>query len=844
LGIVAAATIVVVALLDTTGLLGDDGSQLLDDAAQLVAGLFAAVACGMTWRRAVARGGSRQTWLWRALLFLGMTGWTCGQLIWSWYQVVEHRPLPSPSLADDGYFALPLFAFPAVLMLPAGPAPRVLPSELTAAFPREDRRSRPLLTLDATVIVGSLLLLTWSTTLGAAVRSGAATTGEFLIAVGYPVTDLLLVVIVLLTAVFRRPHRPLALVLLGAGLVALSVSDSCFLYLVSAGASGMPPLYNIGFQAGPALIGLAALAPEPGPRAAPASPAADARSATWFTLVPYLPLGMIGLLVLVQQFLRQRPGEVETYGLVALVGTVVLRQLLTNLENLDLLRQVQRSQDLLRHQAFHDVLTGLPNRALFQQRLEQAVHRQRSQGCPLALLFFDLDDFKHVNDTRGHAAGDELLRTAAARLTARAGAGDTVARLGGDEFAVILTGDGDPSVVAGDLLDALDEPVTLARRPHVPQASAGLVVVPPRERHVTASQLLHRADAAMYAAKRGGKGHLVRYRPGLETDQPVSVVEVALSRALEELLGPVGRTPDVVRPDVVSPDVVSPDVVSPDAVSPDAGRARLSGNTPGPGVGNGIGNGIGSGPWTAGNAVSLRYQPIVRLDDGALVAVEALLRWDHPRSGQVAPEVLLGVAEGRGLASALEDLILDLACRDIALIRAGRHGQVPVHVNVGAPRVGEAVLVERVRAALIRHRLPGQALVLEVTEGGRIEDLAAAAAVLQEVRGLGVRVALDDFGSGNSNLGYLLRLPVDLLKLDRSLTAAGRDPGTGQVVSAGAVDLGRRLGIPLIAEGVEDADQAAHLAALGCEYGQGYLFARPLPAIEVTALPTVGVRSG
>ena len=651
--------------------------------------------------------------------------------------------------------------------------------------------------------------------------------GEFLIAVGYPVTDLLLVVIVLLTAVFRRPHRPLALVLLGAGLVALSVSDSCFLYLVSAGAPGMPPLYNVGFQAGPVLIGLAALAPEPGPRAAQAAPTADTRSATWFTLVPYLPLGMIGLLVVVQQLLRQRLGGVETYGLVLLVGTVVFRQLLTTLENLDLLRQVRRSQDLLRHQAFHDVLTGLPNRALFQQRLEQAVHRQRSQGCPLALLFFDLDDFKHVNDTRGHAAGDELLRTAAARLTSRAGAGDTVARLGGDEFAVILTGDGDLPVVAGDLLDALDEPVTLAGRPHVPQASAGLVVVPPEERQVTASLLLHRADAAMYAAKRGGKGHLVTYSPGLETDQPGSVVEVALSQALEELLGPADPASKATIRAMATPDVVMPDVAT-----PDAGRRRHNGTR------NGNGNG------SAGIAVSLLYQPIVRLDDGALVAVEALLRWDHPRSGRVAPEVLLAVAEGRGLASGLEDLILDLACRDIALIRAGRHGQVPVHVNVGAPRVGEAVLVERVRAALIRHRLPGRALVLEVTEGGRIEDLAAAAAVLQEVRGLGVRVALDDFGSGNSNLAYLLRLPVDLLKLDRSLTAEGPHPGRGQVVSAGAVELGRRLGIPLIAEGVEDAAQAARLAALGCEYGQGYLFAQPLPAIEVTALPTVGVRAG
>jgi len=503
----AAVLVPVSVLLATSGALDETLSMVVDDGAQLAAGVFAAWSCAWSWRRARRAGSPRGQQAWRLLLLLGTAGWTCGQLVWSWYQVVAHRDIPSPSLADVGYFALPLFAVPALLTLPTTP-PSAPSATGVPRIERNDRRAPLLVTLDALIIVGSLFLLTWSTALGAALHDDAPTTAAFAVAVGYPATDLVMVVIVLLTAAFRRPRNPAALMLLGAGLMALSVSDSFFLYLVSIGAESMPPLYDIGFIAGPVLIGLAALVPEPGQRRTASG--RSARTETWFVFLPYLPLGGIGLLVILQQVTDLSLNPVETYGLILLVAVVVVRQLFTLVENLELLRRVRESQDRLHHQAFHDWLTGLPNPALFRNRLEQAVERHRRGEHPLALLFCDLDDFKAVNDTLGHAVGDELLRVVAERLRQCVRAGDTVARLGGDEFAVVMDDDrASPHAVGERVLAALTRPVTLAGRVLLPRASAGLVVVAPSEDAVSADVLLHRADAAMYEAKREGKGRLV-----------------------------------------------------------------------------------------------------------------------------------------------------------------------------------------------------------------------------------------------------------------------------------------------------------------------------------------------
>lgn len=792
-----------VLVLSDTGVFGDAQAQLIDDVGQLGAGIFATCCCGLTWRWAVTARQARPEWLWRALLFFGVAGWSCGQGAWSWYQVVLNQDLPSPSLADVGYFALPVFAFPALFALPSGPSPRTAPGALGGQAHREPG-VRVLLALDALVIVGSLFLFTWSTTLGAVSQAGAPTVGAFLIAVGYPVTDLILVVLVLLLGMFRRPQRPRALLLLGIGLVALSVSDSFFLYLVSVGATRMPPLFNVGFLVGPVLIGLAALAPQP--TSSPDPSDSDARAATWYTVLPYLPLGLFGLLVVVQHMTGRPVDQTETYGLVLLVSVVVLRQLLTTLENLELLRRVRDGQDRLHHQAFHDWLTGLPNRALFRDRLEHAVERHRRDERQLAVLFCDLDDFKQVNDTLGHAAGDELLCLMAERLRRCVRSGDTVARLGGDEFAVILDDEHTlPAVVGERMLAMLGEPVTLAGHSLTPRASAGLVVVQSGEPTVTADLLLSRADAAMYAAKRGGKGRLIAYPGGFEHAPPAPDLSALLAEALAEAL-----------------------------------TAALAAATTGFRPEWDGGQSVGPPPRTAtGNddpipALRVMYQPIVRLADSTMAAVEALTRWDHPATGSVPPETLIQVAESAGLINALDDMVLELACRQVALARSGRHPHLVMHVNLTAARVIDPALVELVGGTLERHRLPGSALVLEITETDRITDFAAAADVLGQVRRLGVKLALDDFGVGYANLNHLLRLPVDILKLDRTLTAIGTD--RSEAITAGAVRIARDLGIPMIAEGLEDPAQAAWLSTLGCQYGQGFLFSQPLPSPDIGRL--------
>jgi diguanylate cyclase (GGDEF)-like protein len=771
--IVAAVVVPACVLLATSGVLDSFYSQLVDDAAQLGAAVFASWCCWSTWRRNVRDGRPRSVWLWRLLLFVGITGWACGQALWSWYQLVGNDPLPSPSLADVGYFTLPLFAVPAVLALPSPSSPgRAADASGLAAG---GARGRLLLTLDALVIVGSLFVLTWSTSLGAAVHAGAPTRAAFAVAVGYPVTDLIMVVIVLLIAVFRRPRHPQVLLLLGAGLVALSVSDSFFLYLVSLDEPNMPPLYDVGFVAGPVLIGLAALAPESASR--PRGSAQEAREAMWFMLLPYLPLSAIGLLVVAQQVTGTQVDPAQTYSLIALVGIVVVRQLMTLAENLELLRRVREGQERLHHQAFHDWLTGLPNRALFRNQLEQAVERQSSRRRRLAVLFFDLDDFKEVNDTLGHGAGDDLLKVTAQRLRRCVPDGDTVARLGGDEFAVVLSdvqedADASPAATSERILAALGRSVVLAGRAITPRASAGLIVVDPGEAAVTADLLLHQADAAMYTAKRAGKGQLVTHLPG------------SGGGASEDLATRLSR--------------------------------------------------VLHAPASAPEALGLVYQPVVRLSDGTPVAVEALTRWRHRETETVPPEFLIHAAESAGLMGRLQEWILRQACRDVADVRRAGWSHVAVHVNVPASLLADPQLVTQVRDALTHCGLSGAALVLEVTETGGIDDFATAVDVLDGVRRLGVRVALDDFGAGHSNLNHLLRLPVDILKLDRALTTEVVDPGRAQAISAGAVQMARRLRIPIIAEGVEQPEQASRLADLGCDYAQGFLFSPPLPMADLS----------
>jgi len=739
------------------GLLNDFTVQFVDDAAQFLGALAASSSCLWTARRYA--GGQRA---WRLWMAAGMGGWAVGQLIWSWNQLFGNQPLPSPSWADAGYLSLAVPALLALVCLagrrhdqPDNPAPRT---------------NRLVLVLDGLVLVGSLFVLTWATALGAVVRAGAPTWFAFTVAIAYPVTDLMLVVIVVLLLATSRVPRAAQhqLALLGGGLFAICFSDSLFAYVVASGAARMPPLADAGFIIGPPLLALAAwTVPSPSVPSPsvppPGSPSFSVPgSQPWSAvrwghlLLPYIPVFLTLVLFVAQMARRTRIDNLETYVEIAVIVLLVVRQGITLVENAWLLARVSEGQQRLTHQAFHDALTGLANRALFRDRLDHALALHQLDGGPLAVLFLDLDDFKQVNDHYGHAVGDRLLRLAGDRLRQGVRGGDTVARLGGDEFAVLLEGPGDADDIAQQLLDSLRRPYEIDGRSVVVGASIGFVeagsqirgsadperaealglVAESQVHHLdTAESLVRRADAAMYAGKRRGKNTLVRYHLDLADETGTSDLSQLLAAAL-----------------------------------------------------------------TNGRGLDVHYQPIVRLADGAVVAVEALARWTDPVIGPVPADLFITTAERVGLVGLVDDFVLDRACRDAASFDAS-WSDVVVHVNISAARLGHPDHEKSV--------------------------LAGAAETAARLTARGVLLALDDFGTGYNALAQLHALPVDVVKLDRSFVTAGTARSAAMCRSIATIC--GQMGVKLIAEGIENAGQAAAMAALGCGYGQGHRYGRPAP---------------
>jgi diguanylate cyclase (GGDEF)-like protein/PAS domain S-box-containing protein len=441
----------------------------------------------------------------------------------------------------------------------------------------------------------------------------------------------------------------------------------------------------------------------------------------------------------------------------------------------------KRAEAELAHQAFHDGLTGLANRALFTDRVEQALRRNSRDGAQAAVLFLDLDAFKAVNDSLGHAVGDDLLRAVARRLEASVRAGDTVARLGGDEFAVLVeqaTGVmAEAEFVADRILAALQRPVTLGGQALVANASVGIAVSDPA---ATSASLLRDADVAMYKAKAAGKGRRVLYQPDMRLAAVQRLeLEGDLSSALRR------------------------------------GELRLV------------------------------YQPVVALADERVTGFEALLRWEHPRLGDVPPDRFVPVAEETGAIVPIGRWILAEACHTAARWQAEYPGDEPLtmSVNVSGRQLVEPLLVDDVTAALRASGLDPRSLVLEVTETALVTDVVGAAARLQALRGLGVSIAIDDFGTGYSSLNYLRQFPVDILKIDRSFISGITDRDEIPAIVRGLLDLGRTLDLAMVAEGVELDVQRDLLRAEDCRLAQGFLFARPLERhdAELVALGRVNV---
>jgi diguanylate cyclase (GGDEF)-like protein/PAS domain S-box-containing protein len=428
-------------------------------------------------------------------------------------------------------------------------------------------------------------------------------------------------------------------------------------------------------------------------------------------------------------------------------------------------------EDELRRQAFEDSLTGLPNRALFEDRLGHALHRaRRASGGGLAVAFLDLDDFKLVNDSLGHAAGDALLVEVARRLDGIVRAGDTVARLGGDEFAVLVEdADAEDAAlgVARRMQAMLADSIALGDREVHVRASIGIAVHDGGE--VDGSLLLRNADLAMYDAKGAGKDGIALFGDHL--------LDAARERLdlREELRHALAR-----------------------------------------------------------NELSLAYQPVMAPDRERPSAVEALLRWEHPRHGSISPARFIPVAEESGLIVGIGRWVLEQACRDLRRIEE-RHPGISVAVNVSSVQLRDPALVADVERALRAAGVPPERLIVELTES--VLASADVHGVLEALRELGVRLAVDDFGTGYSSLSYLRRLQVDSVKIDRSFVDGVDGAPREAALVRSIVELGHALGLSIVAEGVERDAQAEVLEAADCDFLQGYLLGRPVRLEDLLAVP-------
>jgi diguanylate cyclase (GGDEF)-like protein/PAS domain S-box-containing protein len=430
----------------------------------------------------------------------------------------------------------------------------------------------------------------------------------------------------------------------------------------------------------------------------------------------------------------------------------------------------------MEHQATHDLLTGLPNRALFLDRLGHAIRRAERHGSRLAVMFVDLDKFKGVNDTLGHSVGDELLRIVAAQLTLCVRESDTVARLGGDEFDVLLddpVGPAMPGAIAERIGQRLGIPMMLAGQEHVVTGSIGISTYP--DDGTDAEVLLRQADIAMYRAKQSGRNGFQFFTEEMQRRLDARLaLEQGLHRALQ-------------RDEFV-----------------------------------------------------LHYQPQVDLADGRVSGIEALLRWQSPELGLVSPMEFIPVAEESNLIVSIGRWVLEHAGATLRRWQDDGVRMVPMAINVAASQFANEDLDKLVRDTLEKYGVEPRLLTLELTEGLSMEDPEASIALMDRLKAIGVTMSIDDFGTGYSNLSYLKRFPVDKLKIDQSFTRGlSVVPEDGAIVTA-VIQLAHSLGLRAVAEGVETEAQLRLLAEEGCDEIQGYYFSRPLPEPDMVAMLRAG----
>jgi diguanylate cyclase (GGDEF)-like protein len=716
-------------------------SDRVDDVGEFAAAISGAALCFWRSRREVGR--VRLCW---TLIGAGVLSWGLGQAVWSWYDLVRGVTVPFPSLADAGFLGLVPLILLGVLLYPIV-------------------QGRALSTLrgilDGLILCGSLLAISWVLVLGTAYAKGGSNLLGEAIGLTYPIADVAIIAAALsVLSRTGRSYRVMILLLIG-GMCALALSDSSFVYLTQTTSYSSGLVVDAGWVAGFFVIGLSALWP-----AAPApSPGEGLRgAASWQVALPYALLVVAIVFLVVRSAVHGRPDSFLLVVAIVLVAAVLIRQLVVVLDETRLSRW-------LSHQATHDALTGLGNRVLFAEQADRAVAGIRAGHVEnLAVLLCDLDGLKDVNDTLGHAAGDEVLVTVAHRLAQAVRPDDCVTRVGGDEFAVILLDIGgveQANTVAIRIIDAMRSPVAVGGKHHTPRISIGIALSPsmttPGGASTTVDDLFRHADVALYAAKSAGGDTY---------------------RAFDSAMG------------VTHFDRLQLQVDLNEAIESDQ--------------------------------LYLEYEPIMPLHGGPPVGVEALVRWQHPTRGQMDPAEFVPVAEHTGAIVSLGRWVLDRAASEFAAWR--QHdtavADMWLAVNVSAHQFEEDSFITDVTTALARADLDPSLLRLELTEYALVGQDDTQVEVMTALRSLGVGLVIDDFGTGYSVLNYLRRLPVNSIKVDQALVSEICSDATTAMVVDSVIKLAHAGGIEVVAEGIENLGELHRLKEAQCDYGQGFLWTR------------------
>lgn len=646
-------------------------------------------------------------------------------------------------------------------------------------FPAE--RSGPFrgrMLLDGLIVAGSLFLVSWVTILNSLYQTGADTMLALVISLAYPISDVVVLTIAAIALIRSAPDQRQVLTLLTLGMACIALADSAFAYLSAKGEYTTGNVIDIGWVAGLLLIMVAAVASREGAHHENGAVELPGWASIWF---PYAPLLLTGIVAAAE------PPETFQTPIVEIVGgllvvTVLARQFLAVSEN-------RRLLEVVAEQAHRDPLTGLANRAMFSERLNHAMQQRERDRTSVSLIALDLNDFKLVNDALGHPAGDELLSRVGERILGCVRNSDTVARLGGDEFVVLVEGDVEHShLIAQRVVESFDKSFLIEGRELFIRPSVGLAVAGVDAPELSAEELLKQADVAMYSAKRSRTTAVQTFTPEMHRT-------VALDDGLLGRLGDMSASSDR-------------------AAAPLLAELRQAIDQ---------------------FELTLLYQPKYDLRTSRIVGVEALVRWPHPERGLLGPDEFLPLVRRHGLMSSMTDLVINMALDDVRRFHRSAPG-LPVAVNISAPLFADPYLPGRVARALADRGIDSGALTLEMTEDLLLGNLEKTREVLDELRSSGIRIAIDDFGSGYSTLAYLCDLPVDEVKLDRKLIAPIVDDARVATVVRAVLGLAKELGLTTVAEGVEDAHTARRLAEYGCDVVQGFYFSPPVTAEQLTRL--------